>query len=67
MKKLVQLLVGCSISAVMMYLAFKDLDTAQLKDNLLKMSWWPILPYLAVTFVHLYLRSLRWRFLLPPE
>jgi uncharacterized protein (TIRG00374 family) len=65
MKKLVQLLVGCSISAIMMYLAFKDLDTAQLKDNLSKISWWPIVPYIGVMFVHFYLRSLRWRFLLP--
>ncbi|MEN9845510.1 MAG: hypothetical protein RIS36_657 [Pseudomonadota bacterium] len=66
MKKLVQLLVGCSISAVMMYLAFKDLDTAQLKDNLLNVAWWPIIPYIGVMLVHFYLRSLRWRFLLPP-
>lgn len=66
MKKLVQLLVGCSISAIMMYTAFKDLDTAQLKDNLSRISWWPILPYIAVMFIHFYLRSLRWRFLLPP-
>jgi hypothetical protein len=66
MKKLVQLLVGCSISAIMMYMAFKDLDTAQLKDNLSKISWWPVLPYTGVMFLHFYLRSLRWRYLLPP-
>jgi uncharacterized protein (TIRG00374 family) len=66
MKKLVQLLVGCSISAIMMYMAFKDLDIAQLKDNLSKIAWWPLLPYIGIMFAHFYLRSLRWRFLLPP-
>jgi uncharacterized protein (TIRG00374 family) len=65
MKKLIQLLVGCTISAAMMYMAFKDLDTAQLKDNITKIEWWPVLPCLAVFAAHYYLRALRWRFLLP--
>jgi uncharacterized protein (TIRG00374 family) len=65
MKKLLQLLVGCSISAVMMYMAFRDLDTVQLKDNMSRIEWWPVVPFLAVFLVHFYLRSLRWRLLLP--
>ncbi len=66
MKKLVQLLVGCTISAVMMYMAFKDLDTAQLKDNIAKIRWWPVVPFISLFLLHYYLRALRWRFLLPP-
>lgn len=66
MKKLIQLLVGCTVSAAMMYMAFKDLDAAQLKDNFTKLEWWPMFPYLAVFAAHFYVRTLRWRFLLPP-
>ena len=65
MKKLIQLLVGCSVSAVMMYMAFKDLDVAQLQENISKIRWWPVIPFLALFGVHFYLRSLRWRLLLP--
>ncbi|MEY4669192.1 MAG: hypothetical protein RL518_1891 [Pseudomonadota bacterium] len=65
MKKFIQLLVGCSISAAMMYMAFKDLDTAQLTQNLLTIEWWPAIPFLAVFALHFYLRAVRWRFLLP--
>jgi uncharacterized protein (TIRG00374 family) len=67
MKKLIQLLVGCSVSAVMLYMAFKDLDVVQLKENILKIRWWPVAPFLALFGIHFYLRSLRWRLLLPSQ
>jgi uncharacterized protein (TIRG00374 family) len=66
MKKLVQLLIGCSISAVMLYMAFKDLDIAQLKENIATIQWWPFAPFLALFGSHFYLRAIRWRLLLPP-
>ena len=65
MKKIAQLGVGCSVSAAMMYMAFKDLDTVQLQSNISQLSFWPILPFLGLFVVHYYLRSLRWRLLLP--
>jgi uncharacterized protein (TIRG00374 family) len=65
MKKMAQLGVGCAVSAAMMYMAFKDLDTAQIQNNISQLSIWPIIPFLALFFVHYYLRSLRWRCLLP--
>lgn len=65
MKKMAQLVVGCSVSAVMMYMAFKDLDIAQLKNDISQLALWPILPFLALFVAHYYLRSLRWRLLLP--
>lgn len=67
MKKMAQLVVGCSVSAVMMYMAFKDLDVVQLQDNISKLTLWPILPFLALFLLHYYLRSLRWRLLLPAQ
>jgi glycosyltransferase 2 family protein len=65
MKKMAQLAVGCSVSAVMMYMAFKDLDIGQLQNNISQLALWPILPFVALFIVHYYLRSIRWRLLLP--
>lgn len=65
MKKMAQLVVGCSVSAVMMYLAFKDLDVAQLQNDISQLELWPIVPFVGLFFIHYYLRSLRWRLLLP--
>jgi len=65
MKKLVQILIGCAVSASMLYLAFRDVDVAQLKESFMQIRLWPILPFVAVFLAHFYLRSLRWRFLLP--
>jgi uncharacterized protein (TIRG00374 family) len=65
MKKMAQLGVGCSVSAAMLYMAFKDLDLEQLKSNISQLALWPILPFVGLFFGHYYLRSLRWRLLLP--
>jgi len=65
MKKVIQILVGCGVSASMLYIAFRDVDGAQLKESFLQIAWWPIVPFIAVFLMHFYFRSLRWRFLLP--
>jgi uncharacterized protein (TIRG00374 family) len=65
MKKIIQLAVGCSISAIMMYLAFKDLDVERLKESFSAMKLWPVIPFIALFGLHFYARSLRWRLLLP--
>jgi uncharacterized protein (TIRG00374 family) len=65
MKKFIQILVGCGVSASMLYIAFRDVDGAQLKESFLQIRLWPILPFIALFFTHFYFRSLRWRFLLP--
>lgn len=65
MKKILQLGVGCTISAVMMYLAFKDLDVERLKESFSAMRLWPFIPFVALFAAHFLARSLRWRLLLP--
>lgn len=65
MKRVIQILVGCGVSASMLYIAFRDVDVARLKESFLQISVWPILPFVAIFLAHFYFRSLRWRFLLP--
>jgi uncharacterized protein (TIRG00374 family) len=65
MRKLIQIIGGCGVSASMLYIAFRDVDVARLKESFLQISVWPILPFVAVFLAHFYFRSLRWRFLLP--
>ncbi len=65
MKKFIQIIIGCAVSASMLYIAFRDVDGVQLKESFLQISWWPIVPFVALFLLHFYFRSLRWRFLLP--
>lgn len=65
MKKLIQMLVGISVSGSMLYLAFKDVDLVALRESFAQVAWWPLVPFLLTMAVHLFLRSLRWRYLLP--
>jgi len=65
MKKLIQVLVGCIISGAMLYIAFKDVDGAAIRESFSRASWWPVLPFLLFFVIHYFFRSLRWRCLLP--
>jgi uncharacterized protein (TIRG00374 family) len=64
-KKVIQILIGCVVSAAMLYLAFKDMKFAELRESFSQIAWWPVLPFIAIFGVHVFLRSLRWRYLLP--
>jgi uncharacterized protein (TIRG00374 family) len=66
MKKGTQLLIGCAISGAMLYFAFKDIDFAKVGESLAGVRLWPIVPFLIFAAIHLFMRSLRWRYLLPP-
>lgn len=65
MKKPLQLLVGCSVSAVMLFLAFRDLNIAQLKEDITQLSLWPVVPFIGLVFAQFIARAYRWRLLLP--
>jgi uncharacterized protein (TIRG00374 family) len=65
MKKLVQIVVGCLVSAAMLYVAFKDVELQAIKDSFARAAWWPVFPFLGFFVLHYFFRSLRWRCLLP--
>ena len=66
MKKSTQLIIGCVISGAMLYFAFKDIDFTKVGQSLSGIRLWPIVLFLIFAAVHLFTRSLRWRYLLPP-
>lgn len=65
MKKVLQLGIGCLISAVAMYIAFREVKLTELSESFSQIQWWPVLPFLACFGAHFFFRSLRWRYLLP--
>jgi uncharacterized protein (TIRG00374 family) len=66
MKKGTQLILGCAISAVMLYVAFKDIDFSKVGQSLSGVKLWPLLLFVLFCGIHLFTRSFRWRYLLPP-
>ncbi len=65
MKKLLKVGLGCLVSLVALYVVFKDVDVQALGNSFKQVAWWPLLPFLGFFVVHVFCRSLRWRYLLP--
>jgi len=65
MTRSLKLIFGCSVSAAMMYVAFKDLDVDQLRENIVTLRLWPVVPFVLLVFAHFISRAYRWRLLLP--
>jgi uncharacterized protein (TIRG00374 family) len=65
MKKAIQLVIGCGVSALMLYLVFGDSNIGELKASFDRIVWWPVVPFVLLFAAHYVLRSIRWRFLLP--
>lgn len=62
MKK--QVLIGLLISAVFLYLAFKNVDVPEMLDALEKANYWWLLPGIVMMFISLYIRAYRWQYFL---
>jgi len=61
-----KLLIGCVISAVFLYLAFRGIQWSELANILKNTNVVYLIPAGASTVVQLYLRSFRWKFMLRP-
>ena len=57
---------GLIISAVFLYLAFREINYASLWATLLEIRLWWLIPGLAVYFVGVLVRTWRWQYLLKP-
>jgi uncharacterized protein (TIRG00374 family) len=58
--------IGLVISAVIVYLAFRKIDLHQLLENLQKANYFYLIPIVAVIFLSMALRAVRWDYLLRP-
>ena len=63
----VQLLVGVLVSAGFLWYVLRGVDMAQLGAALRAFNWWWAGPFLAVNFFSLWLRAVRWKYLLAPS
>ena len=61
-----KLLIGCVISAVFLYLAFRGIQWSVLVDILKNTNVAYLIPAVLSTVVQLYLRAFRWRFMVRP-
>ncbi len=57
---------GLVISAVFLYLAFREIDYSKLWGTLRETRWWWLLPGLGVYFTGVLVRTWRWQYLLKP-
>lgn len=58
--------IGILISAVFIFLAFRDVDFSQMLASLRSANYRYLVPILFILFASHYLRALRWRFFLDP-
>ena len=65
-KQHIQLLVGVAISAVFLWLAFRDVDFADLGRAFAKTNWFLAVLMMALTMASFYWRAFRWQIFLDP-
>jgi uncharacterized protein (TIRG00374 family) len=64
MKK--KLVIGILISLVFLYLAFRKVDYVELWDALKGANYWYILPNVVVVILSMWMRAIRWKFMVNP-
>ncbi|MBM3333214.1 flippase-like domain-containing protein [Candidatus Sumerlaeota bacterium] len=65
-KNRIQLLVGLLITAVCLYLVFRNIEWKELWAVLARIRYWWAIPCCLVTFLSFYFRAIRWTYLLEP-
>ena len=61
-----KLVIGLCISAIFMYLAFRDVDFGKMLHAFTSVKYGYLVPVLVIIFCSHFLRALRWRYLLDP-
>lgn len=56
--------IGFAVSAVFLYVAFRGQDPGEIWNSLQRANYWYLIPGLALYFTGVWVRSLRWAFLL---
>jgi uncharacterized protein (TIRG00374 family) len=56
--------VGILLSALLLMLALRDVDSEALKSVLISARWWVIAPFLAALFAYYWIKTVRWAYLL---
>lgn len=62
----VQLLIGTLISVGILWFIMRNVKFAELMQALRSFNWWWAIPFLVLNFASLWLRAVRWRYLMKP-
>lgn len=65
-KKRLYLAIGLGISAVLLWMLFRNIDVSLLGDALKRADYWWLIPNVLLIVVTMYQRAYRWRFMLEP-
>ncbi|PKO17520.1 hypothetical protein CVU37_08495 [candidate division BRC1 bacterium HGW-BRC1-1] len=65
-KKIIQLSLGILISVAILYYVLRPVDLHDLWAAFRAANWWWGIPFIAVTFLSMWVRALRWRILMRP-
>ena len=65
-RKRVQFVAGLLVTALCLYLAFRNVPLRQLWDELRRILYGWALPFCVITTASMYLRAIRWKYLLEP-
>jgi len=66
-KKTIKFLLGCALSAFFLYLAFRNVKFHQLADVFRRIQYLWTIPFVIITVYGMYLRAVRWRWILKPR
>jgi glycosyltransferase 2 family protein len=65
MGKVIKGLVGLSLSAGLLWLAFRNTNWAEVQSEVSLIRWWPVVVLIPILITHFYLRAMRWQLILP--
>jgi len=65
-RKHIQFVLSLLITVVCLYLAFRNVPLRDLWTYLGQINYWWLVPFCAVTLLSMYLRAVRWKYLLEP-
>lgn len=66
-KQWLKFLIGCLISAFFLWLAFRRVDFKTLWATLETINYWWTIPFVIITMLSMYVRTMRWHYLLLPS
>ena len=63
-KKTLKFIIGCALSIFFLFLAFRNVEFRRLAQVFRTINYWWIIPFILITLLSMYMRSIRWRWIL---
>lgn len=63
-KKTIRFIIGCTVSIFFLYLAFRNVEFRRLAQVFRTINYWWTIPFISITLLSMYIRSVRWHWIL---